>query len=167
MKQRKGSIQDVGFLIIMLFFIGVVCFIGYFTFNEVSDRMISSPAINETTQAVDSLNAMKSNSRLFDYFGLAVFLGMSLAIIITSWFIGGHPLFIAVFFLVMVGLVVGAMVLSNVWETLTQTATFGYLSSPLPITNHLITYLPIYMVVVGFLGMIAMFGKPYLAGAEY
>lgn len=55
------------------------------------------------------------------------------------------------------------MVLSNVWETISQASTFSILGvasiNAFPITNYLITNLPVVMAVVGFLGMAAMFIK--------
>ncbi len=164
---KKGNVTDVAFLVITLFFIGVVSFIGLFVFGQIKDRLVTSPAINETAEAVQALEDVNNRTPMFDYFGLAVFIGFTLSIIITGWFIGGNPLFMIVYFLVLVALVVVCMVISNVWENFTQADTFGYATSPLPITNHLLTYLPIYIVIVAFLGIIAMFAKPYMVGAEY
>lgn len=164
---RKAQIQDVAMLMITLFIIGFLAFIGVFVFGQIKDKLVSSPAINETAVAVESLENVNNRAGMMDYFGLAIFIGFALAIIITGWFIGGNPLFMIIYFLVLVVLVVVSMVLSNVWETFSQASVFGYVTTPLPITNHLITYLPIYLVVVAFLGMVAMFGKPYMMGAEY
>jgi hypothetical protein len=166
-KNRRGNITDIGFLIITLFFIGIFSFIGVFVFGQIRDRLVVSPVFNETPEAIQSLNDVNNRTGMFDFFGLAIFIGFTISIMVTGWFIGGNPLFMIVYFLVLVALVVVGMVLSNVWETFTQAGSFGYLTSPLPITNHLITYLPIYMVVVAFLGMVAMFGKPYISGGEY
>lgn len=171
---RKGNARDLIFMSVMLLVVGICCFIGVFVFNKMSEEMRESPAINSTAVVVESLEATEGHSKLIDYFGMATFIGFGLAIIITGWFIGGNPIFMILYFLVNVIGIVACMVFSNVWETVTQASVFDLLGgvttiSMIPITNHIITYLPIYMSVVTFLSMVAMFGKPYFmgGGGEY
>jgi hypothetical protein len=116
----------------------------------------ASAALGGTSYVTDKL----------DYLVLVVFIGMIIALIVTSWYIGASPVFIFVYFLVIVmGIVVGA-ILSNVWESVSTTAPLSMMLSSLPITGHIITYLPMYMAVVGFIGMVVMFAKPYGSSNE-
>ncbi len=69
-----------------------------------------------------------------------------------------------IYFLVMVIGVVLASVMSNVWETTSQASIFGSTITHFPITNNLMLYLPLYIGIIGFLGLIVMFAKPYLFG---
>lgn len=161
---KKGNVRDVLYMVVVLFFIGIFCFVGYFTYYRVSGLMINSSAINVSARAVEVLEVSQEKSSMWDYFSLAVFIGFSLSIIITGWFIGGNPLFMLIYFLVIAGGVVVTMVLSNVWESLSTASVFGITGVDLPITNWLLSNLPVVLVVVGFLGMVAMFGKPYMSG---
>ncbi len=171
---KKGNARDLIFMSATLLIVGICCFIGIFVFNKMSEEMKATPAINESLRAVQSLEASQQHSNMIDYFGMALFIGTALAIVITGWFIGGNPIFMILYFLVNVIGIVSCMVFSNLWETITQASVFDVLGvttiSHLPITNHIITYLPIYFSVVAFLAMVAMFGKPYFSfggGGEY
>jgi len=161
---KRGTGTDVLYLVVVLFFIGFFCFVGYFTFNRMNTLLLANSVMNSTQASRDALGSITTTTSKYDYFVLAVFIGFVLAILISSWFIGGNPLFMILYFVVLVGCVVGSMFLSNIWEEVTQKAIWGATITGFPITNHLITYMPVYIAVVGFLGMIAMFGKPYLMG---
>ncbi len=101
MKDKKGNVTDVAFLVITLFFIGTLCFIGMFVFGQIRDKLVVSTAFNETPEAIQALEDVNNRTPMFDYFGLAVFVGFSIAIIITGWFIGGNPLFMIIYFLIL------------------------------------------------------------------
>jgi len=160
---KRGNVTDVLYLVVVLFFIGIFCFIGFWTYSRVTGLMI------ESSRAVDALTISQDKSSMWDYFAMAVFIGFAISIIVTGWFIGGNPLFMVIYFLVLAGGVVVTMVLSNVWESFSTASVFGFATSPLPITNWLLSNLPIVLVIVGFLGMVAMFGKPYItsSGGDY
>lgn len=169
-RNKRGNVTDIAFLVVSLVFVAVFCFVGYFVFSQMTSRLVANPQINASPDAVRALNSIDTANNKLDYFVLMIFIGMSIAIVITSWFLGGHPLFMVLYFLVLIILVVVGMVLSNTWENVTQkTNSLGYriwgtTLDHFPITNNLLTYLPIYIVVVGFLGMVAMFGKPFMEG---
>jgi len=79
--------------------------------------------------------------------------------IISSWFIQGHPILVFIYIIVVIiGVVLGA-VLSNTWETATQASVFGDTVSSFPITNNLLLNLPLYNLVIGMLGLVIMFAK--------
>ena len=166
---KRGNVTDVLYLVVVLFFIGIFCFIGFWTYSRVTGLMINSSVINESSRAVDALTISQDKSSMWDYFAMAVFIGFAISIIVTGWFIGGNPLFMVIYFLVLSCGVVVTMVLSNVWESFSTASVFGFATSPLPITNWLLSNLPIVLVIVGFLGMVAMFGKPYItsSGGDY
>lgn len=170
---KKGSVRDIVFLFIILFAVAVLFFSSFYTFNVVSDKLLNTSTINDTAGAKSSIQSIKDNSERMDYVILAFFIGLSLAIIITGWFIGGNQLFMMLYFLVLVISVIGSMILSNVWETLSNSSVFRINGvdtvTHFPITNFLITNLPLVVAVIGFLGMISMFAKPYISsgGGEY
>lgn len=167
---NRGNARDVIVLGVILFAVGLMAFIGYNTFNVMADKMLNTTAFNSSAHASQALNDVKGDTTKVDNIVLGVFIGFSVAIIVTAWFIGGNILFVLLYFLFMVVGVVVGMVLSNAWEGVTQASVFGasYVIGDLPITNWLVTNLPVVLVVVGFIGMIAMFAKPYMAGGgEY
>lgn len=123
-------------------------------------RIVATDVVNSSQPAVDAFNSSITQADKLDRWVLYIFLGMVLALIITSWFVAGRPVF---GFLYMIVIIIGvglSAILSNVWETTTIMARFGAAVGSFPITNHLLSYLPIYTLAVGFIGMVVMFAKP-------
>ena len=159
---KRGNIDDIMFLGIILFFIGIVSFVGVFTFNEISERLKVTEVFNSSPVAVGVLEDAESRITMLDYFVLAVLVGFLLAIVITGYFIGGNALFMVIYFVVGAVLVFVGMVLSNVWENIVNSSAFGLTISSFGVSNHIISYLPIYLSVAIFLGLVSMFAKPYV-----
>lgn len=154
--------RDVVMIAVVVFTFAIAFLAGHYALNQGLSRMINTTQINETPEAVAALQDAQDLTSRFDYIVFALFIGLGLALIITGWFIGGNPIFAAIYFLVIVIAVVLSAIFANVWETVTQTATFGSTLSSFPLTNNLLLLLPIYIAVVGFIGLVVMFAKPYI-----
>jgi len=144
----------------LIFIFAIGFFVVHYVFNTVTDQMIAIPAINESADAVSQFEGVQNLTDRLDYIVFGVFIGSILAIIIGGWFVGGHPILMFIYFIVVTIGVVLSFVLSNVWETVSHSALFGVTVGSFPLSNHLLLNLPIYMVVIGLIGMIAMFAKP-------
>jgi hypothetical protein len=60
-----------------------------------------------------------------------------------------------------------SMGLSNAWEAASQRPSFASSLAAVPITNHVLSYLPYYIAVVGMIGCIVLFAKPgFRAGGD-
>lgn len=160
---KKGSARDVVLIAVILFSIGIGMFMIHSLFNTAVDKMLVTPVINESSAASSALSSAKSLSDRFDYIFFGLFIGLVLALMITSWFIGGNPVFMFVYFIVVIIAVVLGTIMSNVWDSVSTASVFGVTVASFPLTNHILLYLPYYMSVIGILGIIVMFAKPYIA----
>lgn len=158
------SAQDVLMIGVLIFAFGLGFFVVNFMMDQVVTEMVAVPAINASNASVVAIESMQTTAARLDYVIFGLFIGLLLGLIITSWFIGGNPLFIFIYFIVWMIAVVISTVLSNTWETVTSMAIFGTTIVDFPLTNNLIAYLPIYIAVVGFIGFVIMFAKPYVQG---
>jgi hypothetical protein len=156
--------RDVLMVGVILFMLSIGFFVIYNVANQVTQKMIGISAINQSAAAVSALQGSQKVTAKMDYVIFGVFIGLVLAIIITGWFIGGNPIFMAIYFLISIIAVVISTVFANTWETVSQASIFGTSVAAFPITNNLMLNLPIYMAVVAFLGLVVMFAKPYLFG---
>jgi hypothetical protein len=158
------AVKDVILIGVLVFMFSIGFFVIYAVSNSTLDAMMSMSQINSSAKAVEALQGAKAVSNQMDYVVFGLFIGLVLALIITSWFIGGNPIFMVIYFIVVVMAVIFAPVMSNVWETTTQSSVFGTTNSHFPLSNNLMANLPVYMAVVGFLGIVVMFAKPYFQG---
>jgi hypothetical protein len=144
----------------IVFALGLGLLIIHYMTSSIVDHMTTIPAINASAGEALSSVTDKVLPR-FDYVVFGFFIGFVLAYLITSYFIGGHPIFMFVYFLITIVAVLASTILSNIWETATTTGGLETQIISFPITNHLMTYLPAYTTIVGFIGIVAMFAKPY------
>lgn len=152
--------RDILVIGAVVFAFALVLFVIFFASNTIISSMVGISAINQSNATVEVLTSTASMTNQFDYVVFGLFIGMILGLLITSWYVAGNPIFtIAYFLVVTVGVLISAII-SNVWETTTQASVFGSTIASFPITNHLMTNLPMYMAVIGFIGIVIIFGKP-------
>ena len=157
--------KDVVVIGIVLFMLALAFFVLRFTSTTIVTNMLSVSAINAsgnaTIQAFQSMNTVTQRS---DYlFGVFLF-GLFLSMIITAWFIAGNPLFMFIYFLVIVLGVIFSTIFSNIFQTVVAQAIFGTTINSLPLINNVMNYLPYYVAITGFIGLVIMFGKPQWGG---
>jgi len=135
--------------------------------NDTMDDIIDVPTINESKPSVAAFDSVKNTTARMDKVIFFVFIGLVLALIITSWFIGAHPVFIILYLLIVIVSVSLNAIYSNVWETFSTSTAFTTVPEvAFPLTNHLLLNMPLYGAAIGVIGMIVMFAKPYLTGQE-
>lgn len=155
------AVRDVVMIGIVMFVLGMGLFVVYFTSRTMMDAMLAVPTLNQTEELSEVFEGTTRTINKIDYFLFSLFIGLILALIISGWFIGGNPLFMFIYFIVVVITVAISPLLSNTWESITTMPIFGGTLAAFPITNHIILNLPVYISVIGIIGMIAMFAKPY------
>ena len=159
-----SSVRDIILIGVVITILGFAFFSTHKIFNDAYTKLIGIEAFNQSQEAVDAVQGSLDITNRMDYVIFGVFIAMTLAIIISGWFIAGNPVFSFIYFLlVVIGVVVGS-ILANTWETATQKAVFGTTITHFPITNNIMLNLPIYIAVIGFIGMIVVFAKPQIAG---
>lgn len=164
---RRGSAQDVLLIGVLLFAFGIGFLVLHFVGTQIYDGLLANSQIQLSDATVDVFTAAKTQLAKLDLFFLAVFIGLVLALIITSWFISTNPLFMSLYVIIIIIGVVVSMGLSNAWESASQRPIFVSSLSAIPVTNHVMSYLPYYIAVVGMIGCIVLFAKPgFRAGGD-
>jgi|26BtaG_2_1085354.scaffolds.fasta_scaffold01132_7 hypothetical protein len=155
--------RDVLFASIVLFIFAIGFFVVYFAINTTITQMNAIPEINQSTDAVDVFNSVSTMTDRLDYVIFGLFVALTLGIIVTGWFVGGITIFMILYIIVIIIGVAMSAIMSNVWETVSTAVQFGTTVLAFPITNHLLLNLPYYVSVMGFIGLLVMFAKPYFA----
>jgi len=166
-----AAVRDVALIAVLLTLSAFVLFIVYFVTKVSVNALIVIPAINNsnTQAAYNSFVQMGNTADRFDYLFFSMLIGYILFIIISGYLVGGSPVFMFIYFIVVVISVVFSMVLANAWYDVTTQTIFttilpGFtIDTALPITNHIMTYLPVYITGIGLLGLLVMFAKPYVS----
>lgn len=160
------SASDVIMITIILFTLGIGMFVIKYATDVSVDKLVNNTVINSSSSAVSTFNQMKNTTARLDYVFFGVFIGLALALIITGWFIGGNPIFMFIYFIIVMIAVVCSAVFANVWVAVTNASIFGVTILSFPKTNLILSSLPLYTAIIGFIGITVMFAKPYVSGGE-
>jgi hypothetical protein len=144
----------------------VAAFIIFDQFRTKYEESITNSALNATSQdAIESLQGIDKVNNGIDYVFLALFIGFTLALMIVSWFVGGNAIFMFIYFVVVIVGVFVSIFFSNIWQVIPEkNAIMADAISRLPIMNYMMSHLPYFIGVVGIIGIIMMFAKPYSEG---
>lgn len=160
------SARDTILTGVLILSIGLVVATGFLINASWKDKFLAIGEVNESAATVDVVNDMSDHTARFDYLVLALFIGLILGIIVTAWFIAAQPIFMFFYFLmIIVGIIVSA-VLNNAWVAFASTSAFTNVNmvASLPITDFLMSNLPFYVGIIGFIGLVITFAKPAIVG---
>ncbi|PLW80761.1 hypothetical protein C0585_01000 [Candidatus Woesearchaeota archaeon] len=155
---KRGSISDVAFWIIMIIAFSVLVLIMSYAFTQVNDQLKTSPigANNESAAALDYETSVIG---YFDGLFLAVFIALSLAVLITAYFIYSNPIFVPVYIIALGFLVLISTVGQYIYNSLINNPDLASTGTSNPMMTLIMSHLIISSIVIGVLSMILIFSK--------
>lgn len=159
---KKGAIIDIIVWIVVAFVVVVFFGLWVWGFDMVTDKLVSidtgSSSVNVSevaSQTFGVLNTAQASGLKFIAFCIIV--AMALSILVSNFIIKSHPVFFIVYIFVIVGAFIGAVYISNAYETLTQDASFGPTLLSFKAGTFIMLNLPIWTLVIGIFGAIILF----------
>jgi len=151
----KGSITDLGFIIIGVIMVGFSAFLALTILTSLNtvDVLINNDIANKTIQ--DAFHAFS----VLDASFLFLVIGLGLASAISAFFIKTHPLFFIVSFIAWVIMFSIAAIFSNVFIEIISASVFVPISSSLSNIEFIGSNLPYLVAVLGAIIMIALYAK--------
>ena len=156
--------RDILMISIVIFTVAFSFLIIHFVANTMTTALIDVESLNETEQFVPIMEGVENMTERMDYLGFGVFIALILGLVITGWFVGGNPLFMFVYFILVVMAVIISTIFDFVWDAISGASTFTTTLVSFPIMNHILSNLPMYMSIIGMVGLVVMFAKPYITG---
>lgn len=158
---KRGGLEDYIIFIIFIF-IGAIIFIAYsYTFTKVAFALNSTSVginvNNETQAAIDNLNDMATtqlNSAYVIFFGGLIFLQFMSAFLIRQ-----HPVFLIIYFFLMVLAGLLAIYLGNAFDTIQQIPEFASTFASQPVLSWVLDNILIISVVTDIITMLILFAK--------
>lgn len=166
---KKGlAIELVAFvamLVIAIFFFG---FWAYGT-NTLNTYMVNIPTVGNqnVSQAVsNTFSGYNSGMQNLRYVALMMMVGYIFATLIMGWLSRKHPIWMAVYFLIMGLMVIFSIYVSNAYETLKNDSTISGIVSGYVALDYVLLHLPIFVSVIGFAAIVLMLAGNYLDRSE-
>ena len=159
LNKRSQAIEDGVFMVVTIFFLAIAALTLTYMVNTIYDEFAVTPAFNESESSMAVFAAGKSINDMWDYLILAVLIGFIIANIVLGYFIDVHTVFFPIYLIGMIVIGVVCVALDYAWEKVFSNAVFASLSGTLPITNHILSNLTLYYVIIAAIGMFALFAK--------
>jgi len=153
------SASDVIYISVVLLMTGLFLFIGNFLTNTVMDSALTHEQLNSSQGAVDNYNSVKAQANKLDYVYFAFFMGLVFGLLITGWLIGGNPIFMFFYIIIIIIGVLISPILSNAFESFVSTPAITATTANFPIMMFIMQYLPMFIAVIGLIGLLVMFAS--------
>jgi len=157
-RKKKAQIEQVAFFLVLIFVIIFTLLISKYILVAFDDALEEDGL--HTTESRQSLVDMSVAFPTFDNMILFVIVVLAIGLIITSFFIPTHPIFLVVnvfgiFFLAFMG-----MVLSNLYaDIISESTELASVYSTFPKLNFVMNQLPWIAVILVFLTTIIQYSK--------
>lgn len=162
MNKKGASAQDLIVISGVLLTMGIFLFIVMFATRSIVTEIVAIPAVNTSEEAMETWDSVSTTTNRYDQLFLGLFIAFFITVIIVGWFVGGEPLFMVIYFIANIIAVIASMVFSNVWYNISQASVFGTTVSNLPMMDHILQNLPLYITIMGIIGIVVMFTKPFI-----
>ena len=158
---KKGSVEDTTTIVVTVFAGAIIFFAAFYIFGNIADTFMVTEELNDT-QVQPIWQSLKDLTARFDYIILVIFIALSLAMMVSAYLVGGNPLFTLFYFIGVIIIVIVSSLISNIWATISlKEPISSYALASFGITDHLLTFLPVYISIIGVFGLLLTFVRPY------
>ena len=159
MLKRKGDPTDILLLLVMLFFLAISLIVALYANTKIYE-VISTTELN-TSAAYDSIS--ESFIYINDYTtqrGFTIFFGfLIVGIVISSFLVRVHPVFIAIYIITLGMSVFTSLYLANTYELFVASGQIAAFASKYSVITWTMQHIATILLGVGALSMIIIFGK--------
>jgi hypothetical protein len=156
--KKKGSITDIAFVLVAILGTAIFLLIAGYIFPRITAQMKTSQ-LGNNSYSVAALNSTDDIASRFDYLYIIIFVGLSISVLVSSFFIDSHPILIPIYIIALGLLVIFAVVSEHVYEAFENSDTFSATASTHPMTNYIMSHLVMIAIGLGVLSMILIFSK--------
>lgn len=157
-KTKKGSIQDLFFLTVMLLLLVIGVIIVYHVFGMIYTAMLGTGTFDPT--AMLGLNNFLTMVRDYDLFFVLLYMGSGLGTVISAFAIRSHPIFFIGFFLIQVIFLAVTPTIQTIYQDFSASPDLNASVAQFGNTTILMNYLPLLSLFLSIIIAIAMFALP-------
>ena len=159
LKEKKGELSDVMIWLITIFILGIGLFIIAFIVPNITDGLRTA-GMNNTAQGSSAINSMESISiHTINNGFLMLFVGLIIGVIISSFLIRTHPIFIFLYIFFLAISILLSFYLGNAYETMSQMSVFAETYGQMTFINLVLSHIAGITLAVGAVSMIIIFAK--------
>lgn len=157
---KKGSVQDLIFIGIVLLFFSMIVLIMFKVGSEFNTKIQANSAVialdTGSYARTASSTTIGKYTTVLDKAYLFLAIGMGLVAIILSALVVVHPIFIFLFIFVWILTTIFSGVFSNIYQKMAENTSLAASASQLTFISLIMNYLPIFIAVIGIIMMVVM-----------
>lgn len=160
-RNKKGSVVDILMWIVIAFVVVTFFALWVYGFAQIETTLVNIPGtgainISAATQKTFSI-AKPMQERGLQVLAYAIIFALALSILLTNFVEKSHPAFFIVYLVVLIGAIIASVYISNQYEELMTNAILGETFQSFVGASFILLYLPVWVVVIGFMGAIFLF----------
>ena len=165
LKHKKGSMEDVIFIAVIAAVLAIFVLVVAYVIPKITDELRDTP-IGDNAASVTALNYSDTFAARLNVVFLIIFVGLMMGMLVSSFLIDAHPIFIPIFIIFLGFAVVAGVIMSNVYETFSDDSEFVATATQNTFVSAILGNDVLIIIVVGVLSMILTFGKSRLFGGR-
>jgi len=160
---KKGSIEDIFFFIITMLGLALFLIILAYVIPKVTDEMAKTD-MNESSAVRTMFSASNENVARFDNVYLIIFAGLIISILIVSFMINSHPIFIPIYIFLLGFAIIIGVVANHVYDEFAANANLSSIAASQVYMMTIMDNFILILVGLGVISMIIIFAKPFQGG---
>ena len=154
---KKGSLQDVIMMAIILLFVAMTVLLGYKVMTELDNEI-------QTKDITNNVNARAASTKLVGYYPgvidnsiLFLAIGLGIVTLILAAMVRFHPVFVPFFFIGLTIVVFISGMFSNIYQEMAANSNLVTQADNLIFISNILENLPFIVGVFGIILMIVMY----------
>jgi hypothetical protein len=143
---KRGILFDVVMILIVIFSMAVTLLIAKTIYDEIGDGFKESDVMS--AQSITSYDEFNVSWSVFDGMIIFVLVALTIGLVITSFMIPTHPIFLVINIIGMAFIVFIAMIISSLYTEISTTADLSNASLSFTNTEYIMSVLPYISVAI-------------------
>lgn len=158
-KPKKGEVIDMMIWLITIFILAVGLFIIIFVTGKITTGLRTAN-LNTTTEGTNAINSLEDfGSHTINYGFLFLFAGLIISMLITSFMVRSHPIWLFLYILFLGCTIFLGFYLGNAYNTLSTNPVFADMLDSGSMINAVMKYIAEITLAVGAISIVIVFAK--------
>jgi hypothetical protein len=157
-KNKKGELTDMLIWLITIFILGIGLFILMFIIPSITGGLRTA-GLNNSVEGANAITSMDGLGNIINNGFLMLFVGLIISVMITSFMVRTHPIFLFLYIIFLAITVLLSFYLGNAYYQLIGNPTFASMVNTATFSNWILGHIAEITVAVGALSMIIVFAK--------
>lgn len=164
LKNKKGSLQDLVLIGVVLLFFGMIVMFGFKFMSELDTQIQGMGVVSDNAkEASTSLKGHYTGAIDNGFLFLAI--GLGIATLILAALVRVHPIFIPFFFIGLIIVVFVSGLFSNIYQEAAATTAIAAEADQLTFISTIMGILPLIVAIFGILLMVVMYKTWQVSGS--